>query len=64
MKITINILPAIGSVIAFICAHSISTGTAQKFIHFAGAANEAATMILSAMIGCGLLVCSFEKVNK
>ena len=64
MKITINILPAIGSVIAFVIAHSISTGAAQKFVHFSGSINEAATMLTCAMIGCGLLVCSFEKVNK
>ncbi len=64
MKITINILPAIGSVIAFICAHSISNGTLQNYIHFQGAVNELGTMLICALIGCGLLLCSFEKINK
>ena len=64
MKITINILPAIGSVIAFGVTYSLLTGTAQKFVPFAGTLNEMATAILTAMIGVGLLVCSFEKFNK
>lgn len=64
MKITINILPAIGSVIAFAVAYSICIGSAQKLVHFAGAANEAATMLVSFMIGAGLLICAFEKNNK
>jgi hypothetical protein len=64
MKITINILPAIGSVIAFGATYSLLTGTAQKFIPFSGALNEAATALVAFMIGAGLLICSFEKVNK
>jgi hypothetical protein len=64
MKITINILPIIGSAVAFYVAYAISIGSAQKVVHFSGAANEAATMLVSFMLGAGLLICSFEKFNK
>ena len=64
MKITTNILPAIGSVIAFGIAYSISKGTLQKHIYFQGTSNEVATLLIAFMIGAGLLVCSFEKINK
>jgi mannitol-specific phosphotransferase system IIBC component len=64
MKITINILPAIGSVIAFGATYSLLTGTAQKFIPFASPLNELATTMVTFLIGAGLLICSFEKVNK
>jgi hypothetical protein len=64
MKITINILPAIVAVSAFAIAYSISTGTLQSIVPFAGAANEAATMLVAFMIGAGSLICTFEKVNK
>jgi len=64
MKITINILPAIGSVIAFGVTHSLLSGTAQTVIPFAGTLNEMATTMLAFLIGAGLLICSFEKINK
>jgi mannitol-specific phosphotransferase system IIBC component len=64
MKITINILPAIGSVIAFGATYSLLTGTAQKFIPFSGALNEFATTMITFLMGALLLFCSFEKVNK
>ena len=64
MKITINILPAIGSVIAFGATYSLLTGSAQKVVNFSGAANEVATLLVSFMLGALLLFCSFEKVNK
>jgi hypothetical protein len=64
MKITINILPAIGSVIAFGATYSLLTGTAQKFVPFSGALNEFATTMITFLMGALLLICSFEKVNK
>lgn len=64
MKITINILPALGTLIAFGVTYSLLTGTAQKFVPFAGTLNEFATTMLAFLIGVGLLVCSFEKINK
>jgi hypothetical protein len=64
MKITINILPALGSLIAFGVTYLLLTGTAQKFVPFAGTLNEFSTAMCTTMIGVGLLVCSFEKINK
>ena len=64
MKITINILPAIGSVIAFGATYSLLTGSLQKFVPFSGALNEFATAMCLFMIGALLTFCSFEKVNK
>ena len=60
MKITINILPAIGSVIALCIAYSISIGALQAIIPFQGAVNEFATLFVSFMIGVGLLIYSLE----
>ena len=64
MKITINIFPALGSVIAFGATYSLLTGSAQRVIPFAGTLNEISTTILAFLIGAGLLLCSFEKINK
>ena len=64
MKITINILPAIGSVIAFGATYSLLTGSAQTVIPFAGPLNEFATTMITFLMGALLLFCSFEKVNK
>ena len=64
MKFTINIPQIIGSLIAFGIAYSISIGSAQKVISFEGAVNEVGTMLISFMIGAGLLICAFEKINK
>jgi len=64
MKITINILPALVAVTALGIAYSISTGTLQSIVPFAGATNEAATMLVAFMLGAGSLICAFEKVNK
>ena len=64
MKITINILPAIGSVIAFGATYSLLTGSVQTVIPFNGTLNEMATTMLAFLIGAGLLICSFEKINK
>jgi hypothetical protein len=64
MKFTINTLPALGSVIAFGIAYSISIGALQTIIPFQGAVNEFATLFVSFMLGAGLLISSFEKFNK
>jgi hypothetical protein len=64
MKITINIFPALGSLIAFWVTYSLLTGTAQKYIPFAGTLNELATAMCTTLIGAFLLFCSFEKINK
>lgn len=64
MKITINILPALGTLIAFGITYLLLTGTLQKFVPFAGTLNEFATAMLAFLIGAGLLLCSFEKINK
>jgi len=64
MKITINILPAIGSVIAFGATYSLLTGSAQNVIPFASPLNELATTMVTFIMGALLLICSFEKVNK
>ena len=64
MKITINIFPAIGSVIAFSATYSLLTGSAQRVIPFNGTLSEMATAICLFWIGSLLLFCSFEKFNK
>lgn len=58
---TTTALKIAGSAIAFSIAYSISIGAAQSIIHFEGAANEVATMMISFMLGAGLLICAFEK---
>ena len=60
----INIIPALGSLIAFGAMFSLLNGTAQKFVPFTGTLNEIGTSICLFMIGINLLLCSFEKVVK
>ena len=64
MKITINILPALGSLIAFGATYSLLSGSAQKVIPFASPLNELATTMITFLMGALLLICSFEKFNK
>jgi hypothetical protein len=58
---TTTALKIAGSAIAFSIAYSISIGAAQGIIHFQGAANEAATMLVSFMLGIGLIISIFDK---
>lgn len=64
MKITINIPQFIGSIIGLYITYSIISGKAQSVIGFEDPINEIATATISFIIGFGLLLFSFEKVNK
>jgi hypothetical protein len=67
MKITINILPAIGSVITFGATYSLLTGSLQKLVPFAASLNEVATTICTFIMGLMCLYCAFDsptKINK
>jgi hypothetical protein len=64
MKIVIDLKLFTLSLISFICAYSIVTGYAQKFIHFSGELNEMATFVLAGVMGTLCLFASIEQNKK
>ena len=64
MKISIDLKFFSISIIAFLCAYSIVTGYAQKFIHFSGEINEMATFALTGVMGTLCLFASIERIKK
>ena len=63
VKVTINILNLIGTIIALFVTMSILNGSAQEVVHFAGVANEIGTAFMSLMLTLGLAVSSFERIK-
>ena len=63
VKVTINILNLIGTIIALFVTMSILNGSAQEVVHFAGVANEIGTAFMAFMLTLGLAVSSFERIK-
>jgi predicted amino acid-binding ACT domain protein len=63
VKVTINILNLIGTIIALFVTMSILNGSAQEVVHFAGVANEIGTAFMSLMLTIGLAYSSFERIK-
>ena len=63
VKVNINILNLIGTIIALSVTISILNGSAQEVVHFAGALNEMATAFMALMLTIGLAYSSFERIK-
>lgn len=63
VKVNINILNLIGTIIALFVTISILNGSAQEVVHFAGVANEIGTAFMALMLTLGLAVSSFERIK-
>jgi hypothetical protein len=63
IKVNINVLNLIGTILALLVTISIMNGSAQTVVHFADPINEMACALMSMLLTIGLAITSFEKIK-
>lgn len=64
MNVKVNLLNLIGAVVALVVCRMCMTGQILDWIKFSDVLGEIGVCLMSGMLAVGLLITSFEKVDK